>query len=98
KTLLRRTARAVDAPKTTVCLCTLRRIRRAGWRSGVASWCLPMRGNFVLLRLRRADQLRLEGFRRGTDSAALQYKDIAAPANLVVGEAGKPDPERNQVA
>src|SRR5215813_7016518 len=99
KTRSQRMLRATNARRTSDCLLTSR-TRHARWQSGEASWCLPMSGNFVLLRLRRGNDALL-GFgdrMRRADLAVFQNKDIAAPVDLVVGEAREPYPEGHQIA
>src|SRR5262249_1761144 len=72
--------------------------RILAWRrSGAANWSLPMRRNLVLVRFGSRETLRPERGDR-TNLALLQNEYFPAPVDLVIGEAGKPDPESNQVA
>src|SRR5689334_6432435 len=81
---------ATSVRKKTGCQTTWKRMERACWPSGVASWCLRMDRNLVPVRLGRADRLRLVRMRR-TNLAIFKNKNFTAPVNGVVGKAGKPD-------
>src|SRR5882757_3350033 len=83
--------------KKTGCLTMLKKRELVSWLGGAASWCLPMSGNLVLVSLGRADKLRTT-WMHGTDLAIFKDKNITTPVDRIVGKAGKPDPECNQVA
>src|ERR1700686_2176649 len=69
----------------------------AGWRSGAASWCSRMGRNLVLIRLCPADKCGPARICRA-NFAVFKNEDFAAPVNSVIGKAGKPNPECNEVA
>src|SRR5262249_31151290 len=89
--------RTMTARRTSGCRAISIR-RSPAWRpSGEESWCLPMRRNLVLVRLGSTEPLRPQGMDRA-NLAFLENKNLTPPVDLMIGKAGKPDPEGDQVA